>query len=49
VIHALLHLLFIGSIDYEFSSPRSNGLIFGGALLGFLYLALEFMENKPNS
>jgi hypothetical protein len=46
VIHALLHLLFIGSIGYEFVSAWSNSLIFGGALLGFLYLVIEFMEHQ---
>lgn len=42
VIHGLLHLLFIGSTHYEFSSIGSNTLIFASALLGLLYLILEY-------
>ncbi len=41
VIHGLLHFLFIGDPYYEFSSLISEILIFGGASLGMIYLALE--------
>ena len=41
VIHGLLHFLFIGDPNYEFSSLISEILIFGGAALGIIYLALE--------
>ena len=41
VIHGLMHFLFIGYPNYEFSSLISEILIFGGAGLGAMYLALE--------
>lgn len=41
VFHGLLHFLFIGHPGYEFSSLLSEILIFGGAVLGAIYLALE--------
>ena len=41
LIHGLLHALFTGHPAYEFSSVVSNLLIFGGAVLGALYLILE--------
>lgn len=41
VLHGLLHVLSMGEPTYEFSSPMSNALIFGGAALGALYLVLE--------
>jgi len=41
VTHGLLHFLFIGYPGYEFSSLISKILIFGGAALGIIYLALE--------
>ena len=41
VIHGLLHFLFIGHPDYEFSTLLSEILIFGGAALGAIYLTLE--------
>ncbi len=44
VIHGLLHFLFIGYPDYPFSSLISEILIFGGAGLGAMYLALEGRE-----
>ena len=42
--HAGLHLLFAGSAGYEFSSSFSEILIFGGALVGGLYLAASYKE-----
>ena len=44
IIHSVLHALFMNHIDYEFSSALSNVLIFGGALLGLVYLFLECRE-----
>lgn len=40
VVHGLLHALFVGHPNYEFSSPLSRILILGGAAFGVLYLAL---------
>lgn len=37
VVHAVLHVLFSGHPDYEFSSPLSSFLIFGAALFGMAY------------
>ncbi len=37
VVHAVLHVLFSGHPDYEFSSPFSSFLIFGAALFGMAY------------
>lgn len=48
VIHALLHILFMGSKLYEFVTLSSNILIFGGALLGTIYLLLEYAGKKQN-
>jgi len=48
IIHALLHLAFVGNTSYEFTSGLSSILIFGGAILGALYLLLDFM-GKRNS
>lgn len=44
VIHGLLHALYIGHPAYEFSSALSNLLIFGGAICGGLYIALELQR-----
>ena len=41
VVHGLLHFLFVGCPNYEFSSLLSESLIFGGAGFGAGYLALE--------
>ncbi len=46
--HGLLHLLFMGNINYQFTSMLSNSLIHGGAVLGILYLVLEIRSrDKP--
>ena len=37
VVHAILHLLFSGHSDYEFSSSLSSSLIFGAAFCGLAY------------
>ncbi len=44
ILHSVLHTLFMNHADYEFSSMLSNGLIFGGALFGLMYLLLEYRE-----
>ncbi len=44
ILHSVLHALFMNHADYEFSSMLSNVLIFGGGLLGLLYLLLEYRE-----
>ena len=41
IIHALLHVAYMGSLHYEFSQISSNILIFGGAALGALFLIFE--------
>lgn len=46
IIHAGLHLAFSGHRHYEFASVSSNLLIYGGALLGALYLALGAVDAK---
>lgn len=46
VVHALLHVLFSGHPDYEFSTRLSELLIFGGAGLGAGYLALELRDRR---
>ena len=44
LVHAGLHMLFARTDGYEFSSSVSNVLIFGGAIVGGLYLAVSYME-----
>ena len=39
VVHAGLHLLFSGHRHYDFATPLSEALIFGGALCGLGWLA----------
>lgn len=39
VVHAGLHLLFSGHRHYDFATPLSEGLIFGAAGCGLLWLA----------
>ncbi len=46
LFHGLLHCLFIGSANYEFTNSTSNILIFGGAALGVIYLLLKYLEGK---
>lgn len=41
VVHGLLHAVFIGHANYEFSSWLSNLLIFGGAFFGGAHLFLN--------
>ena len=49
VFHGLLHLWFKDHPAYEFSSFLSNGLIFGGSVLGLAYLGLEWMAKPRNA
>ncbi len=46
IVHAILHIVFMGNDHYEFASWVSNVLIFGGALLGALYLYLEYRSRQ---
>lgn len=46
VVHGGLHALSMGDPAYEFSSLLSKSLIFGGAVLGALYLALEIRSRR---
>jgi hypothetical protein len=46
IVHAVLHYLEMGDPTYEFSSVMSHALIFGGAVLGAAYLALEARERR---
>jgi Family of unknown function (DUF6713) len=49
VLHGVLHTLFIGDKAYEFASSYSRILIFGGAVLGLVYIVLEFVERRATS
>ena len=42
VLHGLLHAIFMSHPNYEFASILSNTLIFGGAVCGAIYVALDF-------
>ena len=44
VVHGILHALFMGHNNYEFTSLTSNSLIFGGAALGAVYLLFEYFS-----
>lgn len=46
VVHGLLHILFYGHPAYEFSSMLSHGLIFGGSILGIVYVCLEWLGRR---
>lgn len=49
VLHAGLHLLFSGHRHYAFSTASSEGLIFGGALCGLVWLAtLRAAPDRPS-
>jgi hypothetical protein len=48
VLHGLLHALSAGEPTYEFSSRLSQVLIFGGAVLGALYLVLSVKRDALN-
>ena len=37
IVHAILHVLFSGHPDYEFSSALSSLLVFGAAICGMAY------------
>jgi hypothetical protein len=44
LIHAGLHVWFANEAGYEFASAMSNALIYGGALVGGLYLVISFRD-----
>jgi hypothetical protein len=46
IIHAGLHLWFMGDPRYEFASTMSNLLIFSGALFGVLHLVSVYNEDR---
>lgn len=46
VFHGLLHILFLNHPAYEFSTVLSNVLIFGGSVLGIIYLFLEWKGKR---
>lgn len=48
VFHGVIHGGLIGHPGYEFSSGLSNGLIFGGAVAGAAYLALELRRYRES-
>lgn len=41
IVHAGLHALYTGADTYTFQGAISNGLIYGAALLGAVYLWLD--------
>ncbi|CAB1063549.1 hypothetical protein D1BOALGB6SA_8332 [Olavius sp. associated proteobacterium Delta 1] len=38
----------MGNSNYDFSTFSSNILIFGGAILGVIFLLLEYVEKQKN-
>ena len=46
LLHAILHIWFSSEPNYGFVSNVSNWLIFGGAGLGAIYLALAFRDYR---
>lgn len=46
VFHGLLHIVFKDHSAYEFSGVFSNALIFGGSILGILYLILVWNSKR---
>ncbi len=46
LLHAVLHIWFSSDPNYGFVSDVSNWLIFGGAGLGAIYLALTYRESR---
>lgn len=46
LLHGLLHIFFKDHPAYEFSSIFSNILIFGGSVVGIIYLALELSGKR---
>ena len=48
VLHGVLHSFYVDHPAYEFSSSLSNFLIFGGAICGGLYIALEMLGYRSN-
>ena len=48
ILHALLHWSFSGHSNYEFSGTLSNSLIYGAALCGAAYFAINYFERAGN-
>ncbi len=49
IFHGGLHTLYMSHPSYEFSSILSNTLIFGGAVLGAVYVTIELFSKKTGS
>lgn len=49
IIHSGLHKLLENNLNYTFNSLLSLGLIYGGGLLGLLYLIWVFMSWRSMS
>lgn len=47
IVHAGLHTLFSGADTYTFEGAVSNGLIYGAAVLGAVYLWLDRKDRLP--
>ena len=45
-VHGIGHALSMGDPSYEFAGALSNGLIFGGATFGALFLLLEWHQRR---
>ena len=48
IFHGLLHSLARNEVGYEFSSVLSNSIIFGGAVLGLVFIIWDYLEMKLN-
>jgi hypothetical protein len=46
IIHAGLHKLLVNHPLYTFHSPLSQGLIFGGGLIGSIYLGATYISQR---
>ena len=49
VVHAILHFAFSGHPAYAFESLLSNGLIYGAAVCGAVYLLMRWTENRTSA
>ena len=49
IIHAILHYLFSGHPEYEFSAWLSSTLIYGAAICGATYFVAAWLERKQGS
>ena len=49
VVHTLLHYVFSGNAEYEFSSWISLGLIYGAGLCGAMYFLAAYLERQADA